>query len=106
MAKVTRDSLEALLNDERGHAFVQHVVGRACVALFRRQTVGEQAANTTNILNFEGFSGPDGRQGSLTAKFYLKHNRLEEWMVEQWTKEWRGRPRLCKYWKQLNEVAK
>jgi hypothetical protein len=106
MAQVTRSSLIKLLNDERGHEFVQHVVGRACVALFKRQTEAEQATNDTNVLNYEGFSGSDARQGSLTAKYYLKHNRLEEWMVDQWTKEWRGRPRLVKYWKQLNEAAK
>lgn len=105
MAQVTRKALIALLNDPRGHQFVQHVVGRACVALFNRQTEAEQAHNDTEVLNNEGFSGSDARQGSLTAKYYLKHRRLEEWMVEQWTKEWRGRPRLAKYWKQLNKAA-
>ncbi len=105
MTKVTRAALIAMLNDPRGHAYVQHVVGRACVALFNRQTEAEQARNDTEVLNDEGFSGSDARQGSLTAKYYLKHKRLEAWQVEQWTKEWRGRPRLAKYWKQLNEVA-
>lgn len=105
MTQVNRSTLIQLLADERGHEFVQHVVGRACVALFNRQTESEQVHNDTNVLNYEGFSGSDARQGSLTAKYYLKHRRLEEWMVEQWTKEWRGRPRLAKYWKQLNEAA-
>lgn len=105
MTKVTRDSLTTLLNDERGHEFVQHVVGRACVVLFNRQTRDEQVDNDTKMLNMEGFSGSDARQGSLCAKYYLKHKKLLDWQVAQWTKEWRGRPRLSKYWKQLNEAA-
>ncbi len=105
MAKVTRDSLTALLNDERGHEFVQHVVGKACVGLFNRQTEAEKVDNDTKILNMEGFSGSDARQGSLTAKYYLKHKTLLHWQVDQWTKEWRGRPRLVKYWKQLSQIA-
>ena len=105
MAHVSRKYLIKLLRDERGHEFVQHVVGRACVALFNRQTVTEQDANITNVNNYEGFSSSDARQGSLTAKYYLKHGKLEEWQVEQWLQTWRGRPRLAKYWRQLNKVA-
>lgn len=102
---VTRESIEALLNDPRGHEFVQHVVGRALVALFERQTADEQASNTTEVHNTVGFAGADGRSGALTAKSYLKNGRLAEWQVEQWTRPFRGRPRLCKYHRQLNEIA-
>jgi hypothetical protein len=105
MPKVTHKTVEALLTDERGHEFIQHVVGRACVVLFNRQTTSEKASNDASVLNFEGFSGPDARQGSLTAKYYLRHKKLLDWQVDMWTKEWRGRPRLAKYWKQLNEAA-
>lgn len=103
--KVTRQSLTELLNDPRGHRFVQHVVGRALVALFERQTRDEQSTNDTREWNTIGFAGCDARQGCLTAKYYLKHRRLEEWMVAQWTKPFRGRPRLTKYHRQLNEIA-
>lgn len=102
---VTHETLEAMLSDPRGHRFVQHVVGRALVALFKRQTVDERVQHTASHYNSIGFAGPDARSGSLTAKYYMKHNRLEEWMVEQWTKDFRGRPRLCKYHRQLNQIA-
>ena len=107
MKLVTRTSLKEMLEDERGHDYVQHVVGRALVALFRRQTQGEQASNVTNVDNMEGFAGPDARAGSLGAKYYMKHGKLLDWQVAQWTKIWRGNnmPRLCKYAKQLNEIA-
>lgn len=105
MAIVTRDSIRQLLNDPRGHEFIQHVVGRACVQLFRRQTDAEQSANTTREHNTVGFSGPDAAQGCLTAKYYLKHGCLQEWQVAQWTRLWKGYPRICKYHRQLNEVA-
>lgn len=107
MKLVTRTSLKEMLEDERGHEYVQHVVGRACVALFGLQTRTEQASNHTEVLNMEGFSGPDARQGSLCAKYYLKHGKLLDWQLAQWTKIWRGNnmPRLCKYAKQLNAIA-
>ncbi len=103
--QVTRESIEELLNDVRGHEFVQHVVGRALVAIFRLQTDSEANSNTTNEWNSVGFAQSDARSGSLTAKSYLKNKSLLDWQVAQWTRDFRGRPRLCKYHKQLNEVA-
>ncbi len=105
MALVTHESIEELLNDPRGHEFVQHVVGRAMVALFDRQTEDEKVSNDTREFNTIGFSGADARQGSLTAKYYRKHKKLQDWQVAQWTRDFRGRPRLCKYHRQLNEIA-
>lgn len=107
MALVTRTSLKEMLEDERGHDYVQHVVGRACVVLFKLQTRGEQSTNHTDVDNMEGFSKPDARQGSLCAKYYMKHGKLLDWQVAQWLKIWRGNnmPRLCKYAKQLNKAA-
>lgn len=102
---VTRESLKALLSDERGHEFVQHVVGRALVALFNRQTESEKNVNDTQVWNSVGFSSSDAKSGSLTAKYYLKHRCLLDWQVAKWTQEFRGRPRLCKYVRQLNEIA-
>lgn len=101
---VTKESLVKLLQDER---LQQHVVGRALVALFDRQTRDEQATNDTRNHNTVGFSGADAKSGSLTAKFYLKHQYLEPWMVERWVRP-SGKsqqPRLCKYVRQLNEIA-
>jgi len=102
---VSRESLQALINNA-SCTKKQVIVGRALVALFDRQTAGEQAANNTNKDNAVGFTGADGFSGSLTAKYYLKHNNLMDWQVEKWTKTAKnGFARLTKYHKQLNEIA-
>lgn len=102
---VTRESLQAMLMTAEPEK-VQHIIGRALIAIFDRQTRDEQRANGTNEHNNIGFTGHDGRSGSLTAKFYLKNGYLLDWQVEQWTKTTRtGFPRICKYSRQLNEIA-
>jgi len=106
MAIVTRDSLTNLLNSSNP-AKVQAVVGRALVVLLRNQTADEQAMNTTNVDNGEGFTGADARAGSITAKFWIKNQRLEDWMIDNWTrKNINGVCRLAKYHRQLNAAAK
>lgn len=104
-AIVTRDSLRTmLLNPNR--VYVEKVVGRALVRLFERQTEAEKVSNDTNVDNGIGFAGCDAKSGSLTAKYYLKHRRLEDWQLARWTKvEASSYPKLCKYHRQLNEVA-
>lgn len=99
---VTRASLLQLLNDE---AKRQHVIGRALVVLFEHQTRTEQAANHTQVHNFIGFSSSDARDGSITAKYYIKHKALLPWQIDNWMKDFRGFPRIAKYWKQLDAAA-
>lgn len=101
---VTRDSLAKMLENPNP-AYVQAVIGKALVAIFNRQTEDEKASNDTRKWNSIGFSGADAKSGSLTAKYWLKHKRLLDWQVEKWIKLSRGYPRLCKYHKQLNEIA-
>lgn len=106
MPIVTRDTLQQMLDQAQTHEARARIVGRALVALFARQTAGEQAANTTDNWNTVGFSGADGRSGSLTAKSFLKHGTLLDWQVDRWTKKGvNGYSRLCKYHRQLNEIA-
>lgn len=104
-AIVTRESLRTmLLNPNR--AYVEKVVGRALIRLFERQTATEQRANATDNDNGIGFAGCDAKSGSLTAKYYLKHKHLQDWQLDRWVKaEASGFPKLCKYHRQLNEVA-
>ena len=103
--KVTRESLQAMINTASREKQVA-IVGRACVALFNRQTRDEQASNDTRNWNSVGFSGADGKSGSLTAKSYLKHKTLLDWQVDRWLKPSKnGYARICKYAKQLNEIA-
>lgn len=102
-AIVTAQSINRMLQDPVKR---QHVIGRALVALFRRQTEAERQTNDTRVWNTVGFSGADARQGSLTAKYYLKHKVLLDWQIERWMRPARnGLPRLCKYARQLNEIA-
>jgi hypothetical protein len=82
------------------------IVGRACVALFRRQTEDEKVMNTAKHNNNRGFTQADARQGSITAKYFIKNGTLLEWQINQWLKtDVRGTPRIVKYWKQLAEEA-
>ena len=102
---VTRDSIQNML-DNTNQVYVMHVVGKALVALFDRQTEAEKVCNHTQEYNGIGFAGCDARSGTLTAKAYLKNKRLEDWQVNKWTKPGKnGYARLCKYHSQLNEVA-
>lgn len=86
--------------------YVMHFVGRALLVLLARQTEDEKAANTTSHTNARGFSQSDARSGTLSAKYYSKHKRLEDWMISNWVKPWRGQPRIAKYWVQLDEAAR
>lgn len=104
-ALVTRDSLKAMLENPN-RSYVELVIGRALVRLLERQTQAEQSANTTDESNGIGFAGADAHSGSLTAKYFLKHKHLQDWQIDNWVKVGRsGYPRLCKYHKQLNEIA-
>lgn len=102
-ALVTRASLLALLNQSPEKRI--EVIGRALVVLFNHQTEHEKQANHTQLHNMIGFSGADGRSGTITAKYYIKHKTLLPWQVESWMKDFRGFPRICKYHTQLNRAA-
>lgn len=102
---VSRQSIQNMLADTRP-GFVMHVVGKALVGIYQYQTDQEKATNSTINNNNVGFAGCDGKSGSMTAKFYLKNKRLEDWMVEKWTKPGsNGYARITKYHKQLNTIA-
>ena len=102
---VTKDMLRDMIVD-RPHARVQHVIGRALVAIFNRQTASEKESDSTDRTNGVGFSGLDSIGGSLTAKSYMSRGSLLPWQVEKWTRLMtNGYPRICKYSKQLNEIA-
>jgi hypothetical protein len=103
---LTREQLQLMLDGAEGTEKLQHIIGRACVVLFERQTQHEQAANQTEMHNMVGFTHADALGGSLTAKTYLKNRSLQDWQVAKWTKRGKsGFSRLTKYWKQLNQAA-
>jgi hypothetical protein len=102
---VTRATLTELIS--RRDQVAVHAIGRALVHLLNRQTREEQTANSTRVLNCRGFTSADARQGSIHARYWLKHQTLQEWQVAYWRKpDRRGTPRLAKYWRQLAEEAK
>lgn len=104
-ALVTRDSIRELLNTP-DRQFRVRVIGRALVGLFERQTAQEKSSNHTIINNWVGFAAHDAKSGTLTAKYFLKNKDLLDWQVERWMKIGKtGYPRLCKYHRQLNEIA-
>jgi hypothetical protein len=103
---ITRDSLQSMI--DKGGDYQMHVVGRALVVLFKRQTAVERSVNTTNVENGVGFTGTDGKSGCIGAKSYIKHGHLQDWVVEMWVKrsERTGYSRIVKYWRQLDAAAK
>ncbi len=102
---VTKESLQQMIDDAPKEMLV-HVVGKALVGLFDRQTADEKAANHTVKHNNVGFTGADAKSGSLTARSYLARKTLADWQVEKWVKKnAQGYSRLAKYHSQLNEIA-
>lgn len=103
-AIVTKQSLTEMIQRadqvKRGH-----IIGRALVVLFRRQTAAEQRSNTTDNVNGIGFASCDAKQGSIGAKSYIKHGQLFDHQIEYWTKTVNGSYKICKYHRQLNEAA-
>ncbi len=104
MALVTKSKMIEALNDPRP-GFKERYIGKALVAIFNFQTEEEKTHNDTETNNNIGFSGSDAKDGSITAKYFLKHGTLLEWMVDNWMKDFRGSPRITKYARQLNIVA-
>jgi hypothetical protein len=104
-AIVTKDSLKKMLENPNP-AYVEAVIGRALVTLFKLQTESEKNTEQTSELNGVGFAGYDAHSGSISAKYYMRTGRLQPFTIESWTKPAKnGYPRLCKYHKQLNAVA-
>jgi len=101
---VTRESFQALIT--RNDEVALNAIGRALVHIFNRQTFDEKADDHTKHYNMRGFTPADARRGSITAKYYLKHRKLEDWHIRYWTAEnEKGISRLAKYWRQINEEA-
>lgn len=101
---VTKQSMIQSLQDTRP-GFVAQYIGKALVAIFERQTESEKQSNTTDKWNTIGFAGCDAKSGSITAKYFIKHHTLLDWQIEQWTRDYKGSPRITKYHRQLNEIA-
>lgn len=103
-AIVTRDNLRELLlgaDEERR----MHIIGRALVVLYNRQTADEKRVMDTKESNGIGFAGCDAKQGSYGAQQYIRTQKIDKYQVQAWMRMSRGAPRICKYNRQLNEAA-
>ncbi len=104
MSIVTKLKMINALNDPRS-GFKEQYIGKALVAIFNFQTEDEKSSNSAHNHNEVGFSGTDAKDGCITAKYFLKHGTLRDWMVDRWMKDCRGSPRITKYARQLNIAA-
>ncbi len=104
MTIVTKQTLNQMLADASDEKKAR-IIGRALVALFHRQTQDEKQSDTTRCSNNVGFASSDARSGSLTAKTFLRTGTLQQWQVDRWMANSRGYPRICRYARQLNEIA-
>ena len=102
--RVTRASLTELIS--RDDAVGMNAIGRALVHLLNRQTTEEAQSNTTKNHNMRGFTPADARQGSIHAKYFIRHRQLTQWQIDYWLRpNARGVPRLSKYWAQIDAEA-
>jgi hypothetical protein len=101
--------MEQLVTKEKLKAWIAKdavtVIGRALVVLFNRQESEEQSSNGTKFKNGVGFSSNDARLGSIGAKYYIQFKTLTPKLLAGWLKDSHGYPRICRYSKQLNEIA-
>lgn len=99
---VTREWLREKLATAKSPSYV---IGRALIAIYERQTSEEQSSASTRVRNGVGFTGADAEIGTRCAKAALA-GELKPWMVKIWSGVTStGFPKICKYARQLNEVA-
>lgn len=100
--EVTKDWLASKIKENPSR-----VIGRALLAIYKNQTSSEQQTSSTKIHNGIGFSKPDARVGTIGARMYQAHAKLDQWCIDVWMKPARdGYPRICKYANQLEAIAK
>ena len=98
---VTKEWLAAKIKEDPSRT-----IGRALLAIYKNQTLNEQSASSTIVQNGVGFCKPDARVGTIGARMYKAHSRLDQWCIDVWMKPARdGYPRICKYADQLNAIA-
>jgi hypothetical protein len=82
-------------------------VARALVVLNQRQTVSEQATESTRVRNGAGFRPCHARMGTSMANFLQSRGFLTPRQIAYWRQEMKdGRMRIEIYAGQLHQVAK
>lgn len=81
-------------------------IGRALVALYKRQTADEQSAHSTKNNNGRGFRPCDAFVGSSMAEFYQKNGFITSKQAAYWRKPMKnGQMKIAIYANQLLVVA-
>lgn len=89
----TEDDIITLLDNR------QDAVERAVLAIYKRQTAGEQITGHTIEANGVGFSAYDDKSGTYYAEYILKGRHLSGIYID------RARKLIKKYRRQLTEIA-
>jgi len=92
---LTKEAIVALLNES------DKAVGRALVALYRRQIEEERRSRATLVRNGLGFNAADAHAGSFDAYDFIERGALGFQQLEFW----RTNNRIQKYAGQLLEIA-
>lgn len=101
MTKHTKESIIDLLKNN------DKAIGRALVAIHRRQNQEEQISKQTKYRNGRGFRPAHAKMGSNMALYYLKFEKLTPRQINYWrVKERDGRMRIEVYASQLLDVVK
>lgn len=101
--EVTKQWLASKLEAKETRA---KVIGRALLAIYKNQTLNEQVETITKVNNSIGFCKLDARVGSIGARQYKAHAKLDQWIIDVWMRPAKdGYPRICKYVSQLNDIA-
>ena len=90
---LTKETIHQIIDNRPG------AVERALVAIWKRQTRGEQASRSTQLQNGEGFTSADASTLSRRAELVVEGYTLSPAELED------CKERLKKYWAQLIEVA-
>lgn len=105
-AIITKDALQAMLNNADKARKIK-LVGRALTVILNNQTESEKVENQTKELNGVGFTSPDAKSGTLTAKSFNRNKTLADWQLDMWLKpDHTGYSKICKYHSQLNVAAR
>lgn len=97
---LTKDDIKAKVLGNTGKHWVQKIL----LLLLERQTESEQSAETTSESNGVGFAGVDGEYGTSVAKRIKQRGFITDGEYNAWIKESRGYPKICKYWRQVNDA--
>lgn len=99
---VTKDYLRDRLNKPDGN----QVLGRALLRIYERQTLDEICSNETVEKNNQGFTMFDAKLGTIAAVAFKTRGVVPKHLAAVWMRpDKTGYPRICRYVRQLNEVA-